>query len=766
MKKISFKIFITLFIATTSFYTFGQDVQKIKRLSVPVEFDGQPFEEAWNGLTFFPMAMNKPNFGNAPSENSEIMITYDDQYLWVGARLYTKDPSTIVSKSKKRDEQSRSSDSFGVIIDSYNDKENGLAFFTMPSGLRTDYAISNDAAGGSSGGGGGGGGAAGGGAGGGQSSGPGGSSVNYSWNTFWDVKTTRDDKGWYVEMRIPFSSLRFKSENDLATMGLIITRTLSKFNETDTYPAIDPKFGMTAQMKPSLASTIQFEGARPTKPIYISPYVIGGFARDWAINNEETQYVKKDNPDFNAGLDVKYSINSNLTLDITANTDFAQVEADNQQVNLTRYSLFFPEKRAFFQERASLFSFSLGGSSNLFYSRNIGMSRGTPLTIYGGARLAGRIGKWDMGFIDMQTEELATTPGENFGIFRMRRQVINPNSYLGGIFTSRLGMNGQQNFAYGVDGIFKLFGQDYLDVKVAQTYDKEIDNKLASIDPTFFRINWERRTDKGFAYNLTYSYSGKQFDPGIGFVQKASLQGVDGELLYGWLPDEKSKFFSFGPTVKFARFTRLEDGKLESSSVNPGWEWNTKKGYGGQVSIDFQQEGVQRDFALSDSVRVSAGDYSFFGFRGMLRTPMSKPVSVNLNVNAGQFYDGQKYTVSLTPTYNVSSSLQLSGSYSFNAVRFPNRLTNNKLDIHSASVRALYMLSTKLSASVLLQYVSTQDDLIANFRLRYNPREGNDFYLVYNEYRGIGSDNEILALPTYYNRTIMLKYTHTFQLDF
>ena len=153
MKRISITIIITILIAHGHYQVSGQDATSIKRLSSPVEFDGMPNEAAWNGLDFFPMTMARPNFGLAPTERSEVMITYDDQYLWVGARLFTKDASKIRATSKKRDEQSRNSDSFGVILDTYNDNENGLAFFTMPTGLRIDYSISNDASGGQSGGG-------------------------------------------------------------------------------------------------------------------------------------------------------------------------------------------------------------------------------------------------------------------------------------------------------------------------------------------------------------------------------------------------------------------------------------------------------------------------------------------------------------------------------------------------------------------------------------------------------------------------------------
>jgi hypothetical protein len=722
----------------------SQEAVKIKRITNSVEFDGIPKESAWEDLDLFPLTMHRPNFGNQPSEKSEVRIGYDDEFIWVGASLFMQDASKIFAVTKKRDEMLFGLDAFGIVLDSYNDNENGLAFFTAPTGLRSDYTISNDASGGGGG--------------------PGFmSEMNTSWNTFWDVKTTHDDKGWYVEMRIPFSSLKFKPENDRATMGLIISRNISANNETDTWPAIDPKYGFMATNKPSLSQAIIFEGARPTKPVYLSPYVIGGFSRDWVLNDAENQYKKEDKPYYNAGLDVKYNINSNLTLDLTANTDFAQVEADDQQVNLTRYSLFFPEKRMFFQERSSIFSFGLGGfSDNLFYSRNIGIANDTPIRLYGGARLVGRIGRWDMGFMDMQTEKHEETPSENFGIIRMRRQVINSNSYMGGILTSRIGMNGKQNIAYGFDGIFRLFGDDYLNVKWAQTYDDTINTKLTSLDPSFFMVNWERRSEKGFAYNFNYTYSGQKFKPGAGFVMRGGVQGVNGQLLYGWIPGEKSKLFNYNINVRAERFTRLEDGKLESMRISPGLEINTKTDIHSEISLVFQQEGVREDYGLSDSILIKAGEYSFTGIEARLGTSDSRKFSVMGDINGGQFYDGNRIGFRAGTNFNFSSSFKLSPGYEFNAIRFPDRVTNNFLNIHSFNVKALYMFSTKFSTSLLLQYVNTEDEFIGNFRLRYNPREGNDFYLVYNDYRGISRRNSIPSMPQFFNKTIMVKYTHTF----
>jgi hypothetical protein len=722
-------------------YLYSQDAIDIKRIEGSIDFDGQPFESAWNNLNKFNMVMHRPNFGNDPSERSEIMIGYDDNFLWFGARLYMDDASQIKAVTKKRDEMLFDYDAIGILIDTYNDNENGLAFFTTPTGSRTDYTISNDAAGG----------------------GNPFESFNYSWNTFWDVKTYRDEKGWYTEIRIPFSSLKFKPENDLSTMGLIIARNISAHNETDTYPAIDPKYGFMATNKPSLATSIRFKGVRPENPVYVSPYAITGFSRDWPLNEAGDEYVKEDKKHFNAGLDVKYNINSNLTLDLTANTDFAQVEADDQQVNLTRYSLFFPEKRMFFQERSSIFSFSLGGfSDNLFYSRDIGISNGNPVRIYGGARLTGRIGNWDLGFLDMQTEEYEDNPSENFGVLRMRRQVINQNSYIGGVFTSRLGMNGDQNFAYGLDGIFRLFGDDYLNVKWAQTYDSDIGNKMTSLDPSFILINWERRSEEGFAYNFNYTYSGCEFNPGIGFVRRGGVQGFNTQLLYGWIPGEKSPFFNYSVFVRADRYSRIEDGQLEGMSVEPGFEFNTKNNLHAEISLEYQEEGVGFEFPISDSISIAEGNYRFTGIQMRIGTSEAKMISLRGNINAGQFYDGNRYGFESETNFKFSSSFNISAGYEFNALRFPDRATNNSLNIHSVNSRAEYMFSTKLSATILVQYVNTEDEMITNFRLRYNPREGNDFYLVFNDFRALTGDNEIPALPSYFNRTFMVKYTHTF----
>jgi hypothetical protein len=730
----------------SSFFLSAVEPVKISRTTEQIEFDGLPFENAWNGKEMYPLIMYRPDFGADPSEKSEVMITYDEDFLWIGARLYVRDPSTIKSTSKKRDEQSRNSDAFAIILDTFNDKENAMAFGTMPSGLRFDFTVSNDAnmPGGA------------------QVGIPGGGTTNISWNTFWDVKTTRDEKGWYVEMRIPFSSLRFQSEDGIVKMGLIIQRAISSKNELDTYPRIDPKFGTMAALKPSLSTPIEFSDIRPRKPVYVSPYIIGGYALTNELNNQETAYLKKDDPKFDVGLDLKYSLTSNLTMDVTLNTDFAQVEADNQQVNLTRYSLYFPEKRLFFQERSSIFSYNLGGSSDMFYSRRIGIEEDNPVRIFGGAKLIGRAGKWDIGFLDMQTQEFDTIPANNFGVARLRRQVINQNSYIGGLITSKVGNNGSYDLAYGVDGIIRVFGQDYINLKLAQNLNSSAESEALSLKPTLIRANWERRSDKGFSYNMTYAYFGENFNPQIGFLKYLGAQGFEGELLYGWLPGADSRIFRSTAVLKVNRMTRIADGQIESFTLAPGYEIYGKNGYGILMSLTYNEEGVDENFDLSNDIQVLAGKYAFYGAEATFFTPQSKPYYTILTFAGGEYYDGNRFSFMLSPMLSISQSIQLSGTYQFSYVDFSRR--NQQLKSHVANVRLLYMFNIKLSASFLVQYNNITDAFVGNFRLRYNPKEGNDFYLVVDENRNVGNNHLNPEPPSFYNRAVMVKYTHTFKL--
>jgi len=727
-----------------SIFAVGGDAISIPHNSGEINFDGIPDEAFWQSAQTFNLETFSPNYKAIPTENSTIYISYDDEYLWIGAMLDYRDPANIVSTSKKRDEKSKNPDSFGILLDTYNDNENALAFFTMPAGQRIDYAVSNDAKL--------------------VSSKYGNTAMNYSWNTFWDVKTARTKTGWAVEMKIPFSSLRFQVIDDKVEMGLIINRSVSYCNEINTFPSTDPKYGKLASNKPSLAQTIELVGIKNSKPVYISPYATTGFQKQNELNDDETALDYSEDKKLTGGLDVKYSLTSNLTMDVTFNTDFGQVEADDEKVNLTRYALYYPEKRMFFQERSSIFDYNLGSGGKLFYSRRVGIDDdGNFVPIWGGARLTGRAGKWDVGFMDMQTQKEDEVASENFGVFRLRRQVINSNSYVGAIMTSRMGFDSDNSYAYGVDGIFRLFGDDYLQVNLAQTTDTLGNNFDSDQDNILYSVTLERRNDVGLGYDFTYRHAGEVFEPTVGFMTRCAVNTTYTKLQYGWLPGKDSKLFNFGLEAMSFMTHRVTDNKIETGMFGPGFSLMTKTGWYGKFDFFYNIQGVDEEFELDDNVIVPVDEYRYFGTRMNFKTPVSKPLSAEFNLSGGEFYDGNNFTISSEPIYNLSASLQFSGYYNYSYVFFPNR--NQTMNAHVGRLKFLYMYNTKLSFSSFVQYNSVSDVMVSNFRLRYNPREGNDLYLVYNEMRPTSDYfNDGLEKVDILDRMIQIKYVHTFQL--
>jgi len=741
-KCLLFAIVISSFITAKS-----QDMISIPRIEGEIKFDGNADDQCWQNVKSLTMVMHTPNFGNEPTEKSEVMLCYDNTYIYVGARLFDSEASKMLVTSKKRDEASNSNESLTLVFDSFNDKENALVFSTTPSGLRNDLTVLNDAI----------------------ASSPRTPPFNNSWNTFWDVRTSRDDQGWYLEMRIPFSSMRFKEDNGKVTMGLICFRRIAHKNEIDIYPPIPPDWGIYSTYRASKANEVAFEGIKSKKPFYITPYALTGYQQDNVLNESGTAYELKGSPKLSAGLDAKYGLTNNLTLDVTINTDFAQVEADDQQINLTRFSLFFPEKRTFFQERSSIFNFSFEGKSNVFYSRQIGLNKGEQVPIIGGSRITGMAGKWDIGFMDLQTQSFdpsdttqSSLPSENFGVLRLRRQVINRNSYVGGILTSRLGMDGSYSTTYGADGIFKFFKNDYLNVKLAQVMAKSLTNNPLSLDPTRLFLNWKRYNDRGLGYDFTYTRSGKDFKPAMGFQQRKDYSYYAGSLQYGWIPGKESPLMNHKFELNETMYVNNPTDDIQTAETELAYKFNFKSGFGGMVALLNSFENVDKEFDLSEDASVPVGKYNFTQFVAHLNTSESKVISLGIDGYAGTFYDGNRLTLGLEPLWNIGSSLQLGLAYEYNHVNFPDR--DQAFTGNIARVKALLMFTTKLSLNAFVQYNSTENGLSTNIKFRYNPREGNDFYVVINEGRSTYRDLEDPRLPQFNSRSILLKYTYTFIL--
>ena len=717
-----------------------QESPVIGKMNSTIVFDGIPDEEAWDALQPFPMISHMPVFGNTPSEQSVIRIGYDEQFVYVGGLLYVSDPSYIRAVGKKRDMETMSSDFFMLSCDTYNDKENSLLFATNPLGLRWDAAVSNDG-----------------------TMNMDKMPVNMDWNTFWEVKTSYDDKGWYFEMQIPISSLRFQDIDGETTMGISVFRWIPAKNEGDIYPAISNEWGQTSHLKPSLYQEVVFEDLSPKKPLYITPYILTSFEQENTLNEGETAYEYGQDFKFEPGLDVKYGINPNTVLDLTVNTDFAQVEADDQQFNLTRFSLFFPEKRKFFLERSSIFDFAMGGQNNLFYSRRIGLYEGEPVRIWGGARLNSRINDWDIGILNLQTASFEDLPSENFGAFRVKKRAFNENSYLGGMLTTRLGVDGSYNIGYGLDGVVRVFGDDYLTIRIAQTLQDSAENNPLSMNPSSITVDWERRKQEGLSYSAGLTYSGTDFNPGIGFEMIDDFIATAPELRYTWISPEESWLQSHYLSFFNYVFFRLPGYSLMMYNLQPTWSFSSKNSWMGSASLVYRIDQLEEDFELADPVIVPVGRYQYLSTELMLMTPGSSSFYAIFMFEGGGYFDGYSISPSVQPKWNLGASVELGGIYRIDFIRFPER--NQSLTNHIAGLRALYMISTKLSLSAFVQYNSAINKVLSNVRFRYNPREGNDLYVVFNEGRNTWLEREVPHLPAYDQRNITVKYTYTFEIQ-
>jgi len=742
MRNLSYKflIYSLFFLFFISFEVLGysQNANFLRQMQKPVKLDGISDEPAWQGIEPLRIVMRRPNFGIKPSERTDILMGYDDNYLYLAGRFYDHEPSKIQATATKRDDWKQSLDQIGIIIDTFNDNENAMLFVTTPSGVRIDATVLNDA-----------------------NNAPE-ANLNRDWNTFWDVEAVRNNDGWFAEIRIPFSSLRFQDKDGQVIMGIIVFRWIARKSEMDIFPAIDPKHGYWGFLKPSQAHEFEFEGIRSQKPLYVAPYLLGGMGQTYKLNDAKTNYLRQDDPNFEPGLDVKYGLTSNLTLDLTVNTDFAQVEADDQQINLTRFSLFFPEKRLFFQERSSNFEFNFDESNRLFYSRRIGIYDGKPVRIYGGGRIVGRVGPWDVGFLNMQTAPVEDISTENFTVLRLRRQIINPSTYIGGIITSRVDKDCGYNTAYGLDGIFRLFGDDYLTLRWAQTFKRGLEHNSASLKPARIFMNWERRTIEGLGYNLSYSRAGAAYDPGMGYERRDDFTWINSRVLYGWIPGDKSSLKSHQILTEGLMFFRNHDGSTESADFGMGYEFESKYGYNGSVLTKIYHEDLQKSFNFSHDTNVPTGNYTFFGMEGKFSTCRGRLYSIGTSLEVGQFYDGWRVTMGLTPSWNISSNVEVSGFYQINKLSFEKR--NQNLLAHVGRFKTLVRLNFKFSISSFIQYNSIINAVITNIRIRYNPSEGNDLYLVYDEGYNTDRYRTDPILPVTSNRALFMKYTYTFKL--
>lgn len=720
----------------------GQDpllIPKVENLT----FDGQLEEAFWSELHTFSFIKYQPTYSKEPTQKLQVYLVYDSEYLYLAGRLFVSDPDFIRGQSYKRDADNPSTDYFGLVIDTYNDKENALGFFTSPTGLRWDAEVNNDATGDNS--------------------------IGADWNAHWDVLTSITSEYYDVEMRIPWSTLKFESNPEGNVMGVSIWRYIAALNETSQFPDISPELGEMANWKPSLYREVLFKDLEAKNPVYVTPYILVGNQRQNV--QEADEFNLEQNFNYNAGLDLKYNLTSNLTLDVTVNTDFAQVESDDEEINLTRYELYREEKRQFFQERANLFDFRFNHVNHLFYSRNIGIENEQAVPILGGLRLTGKIGKMDIGALNMQTAKAGVSfldgfsgnnISNNYSVLRVKQNVFNPYSYMGGMLTHKMDFNGEYNTAYGLDGVFRLWGNDYLTLKWAQTFEDNVKKKPLSLSPTRFFIGMVRRKFSGFTYDVNVGSTGKNYNPELGFVSRNNYFFGSAWFNYGILFDESSFWRSMSLNLGTWADNNYAINRFDQSASSLGVSLQAKNAWDFSASFNRNYDYLTEALQFTDEVTIPAGSYWYSRVELGINTPYNARKSLETEFEVGRFFDGNFYGFEFKPRWNPGPHFEMDLKYEFKHLNFSVR--NQTLISHILRFRGIYMLNAHFSVSAFIQYNNDSNLFISNLKLRYNPREGNDLYIVFNEVLNGDRQGAIPHYPLLNTEVLVLKYTYTFKL--
>lgn len=708
----------------------------IEKTNEYIEIDGQLNEDIWQNLTPFRFIQFRPDWGKEDSL-TQLFVTFDDDHLYIGAQCLYPEPDKIVARNLVRDGW-KGDDWFTFHIDSYGDQQNALVFSIYPLNSRLDIATSNDGI-------------------------PlGNSTFNSTYDMIWEGKTTVSEEGWFIEMKIPLSNLRFRFTKDGRIHSAIsAARSIMNKNEVYIFPSV-PQDVQNPVMRPSVKQPVVFEELKPRKQLLVTPYLLAGLDRQSTENDSGTEYVEESKLTREAGLDVRYGISPKLTLDLTYNTDFSQVEADDQVVNLSRFSIFFPEKRRFFQEQAGLYEVNLGGSSQLFYSRNIGIRQGQLTPVLGGSRLNGKVGNWDIGSLFLRTQETTIPSGEsitseNFAVSRLRRKVINDRSFIGLMGTLR-NETGHSNVAASFDGLINLKNDIYWVSSLAYSYD-DSDEDHDILNHTQLYTELQNRSNAGWIYNVTYNYSGPDFNPGLGFLARRDFHNPFISLAHGKYHERGSGMW------QYVKWTFLASDQYWSASERNFETWYSFTGleltnFHGD-SFDFSHvrelQHLQDNLQFTNELKVAPGEYFFhYAFIGFYPAPQRK-FNHWTRLLAGSFYGGSRLSLTYSPSFNINKHFNLSGQWLMNYLDL-----DQASWVHVARLTLEMAANLHLSGSATIQYNTATQSLFNNARLRYNFRDGHDIYLVYNETFQTDRRGLDPIPPLSAQQTLALKYIYTF----
>lgn len=738
-----------------SYKSIGQEVYRPIRISDEIQFDGRLDEDIWKQVTpLTDFMQTTPTPGAPPTEKTEVRMVYNNFYLYVGFRCYDSFPSQLVRFLMNRDFELGKDDGISVQLDTYHDKSNAVLFVSNSLNGRFDSEVTNN-----------------------------GNSMNNDYNNFWDVISKIDSLGYTCEFKIPFSSLRFQ-QKDNTIMGFRFARLIKRKNELITYPKCDSSL-KNQWNNCSQAATLIFSNLKTKKPVYLTPYIIANFNQDHILNEAGTKYVANNtfftskkyvkNDAFdkilsNIGADAKYGITKNFTLNLTLNTDFSQAEVDNRIINLSKYAVNFPEKRSFFLESKNLLSYSIGSGTALFNSRTIGLQNGTIIPIIAGIRFTGKQNGWAIGALNMQTSEVKelNIPGQNFSVARLRKYYGSNGSFWGGIITNRISTQNStiSNQTLAVDAVHFFNDKWLLGFGAVSTYDSLVTKALDK--NTFFNIFAFKNVNVGFTHSLNFDLVGNKFYPALGFNPEndyGSISISNGRR-YKISGNKKITFWSVNSDLHY-RWKQLSQ-LTETKSANLSFSLTGHKG----STLEFTPAAYTEDrlfnsWQLNDYITVPSGYYKMYTLYSDLFFDQSKGYTFGLYTKFGGFYGGVLNTLNPYFDYIINRYLRVGLKYEFNHIKFPENFSTTDHSIFKSNLFSLdlsIVKSTKLSLKMLAQYDDQSATFGGNIRVRYNPKEGTDLYIVYNSTFNANRLEAKPVLPYIEQQGVIVKYSLTFGL--
>lgn len=718
--------------------TAGRATIRAIKLSTPLRLDGVLDEAVYaREAPFDGMIQSAPSYGEPSSERSDIWITYDSENIYLSCRCWDASPPEewVVNELRRDTDGLRNNEHIGVLFDTFYDRRSGFAFYTNPLGARADYSVVDEG------------------------------DSNADWNPVWTSRPGRFDGGWTVEMAIPFKSLRYRAGND-QLWGVQIRRGIRHKNEWNYLtPVPRVMAGPRALNRVSAGGTlVGLDLPAAGKNIELKPYAVGRLTTDRLAAPPVTDVF-----DGELGGDIKYAVTPNLTADLTVNTDFAQVEVDEQQLNLTRFGLFFPEKREFFLEGRGTFDFARGGSSvgggddsdtpYLFYSRRIGLNNGAVIPINLGGRLTGKLGPYAVGLMSVGTRDdiASATEGTNFTVVRLKRDILQRSS-VGVMATNRsVATSGTgSNFAYGVDGAFLLTEALTFGTYWARSATTGVDG-----DDQSYQARLDYGVDR-YGAQAEFLSVGANFDPQVGFRRRADFERSFLALRFSPRPSNPDSRVRKYTWTMSGEYVEDGSGSVDARGFEGGFETEFASSDELAINLKHDFEFLRFPFTPSGSpAPIAVGGYTYSSGSIQYQFGAQRRASGSIRVEAGEYYDGHITSLSIGSgsfsSARISIARQLAIEPSFQISRVER--SAGSFTTRLARLRVNYSFSPLMFASALVQYNSADRTFSTNVRYRWEYAPGSELFLVYTDERDMTPQSFVPppALRGLRNRALVVK---------